>query len=104
MLYALLKRIVSFSQSIIQSPKISPNHQHLFANEVIKAQLLSPHLPHKFAQIAQIQVANLTGRLLSKKQSGNPIPNTEYEDGCRRIMIILLLSFERVLLSTAWPR
>jgi len=30
----------------------------------LKAQLLSSHLPHKFAQIAQIQVANLIGRLL----------------------------------------
>jgi len=27
----LLKRIVSFSQSINQSPNISPNDQHLFA-------------------------------------------------------------------------
>jgi len=30
----------------------------------LKAQLLSLHLPHKFAQTAQIQVASLTGRLL----------------------------------------
>jgi len=28
----LLKRIVNFSQSINQSPNISPNGQHLFAN------------------------------------------------------------------------
>jgi len=30
----------------------------------LKAQLLSSHLPHKLAQTAQTQVANLTGRLL----------------------------------------
>jgi len=30
----------------------------------LKAQLLSLHLPHKYAQTAKIQVANLTGRLL----------------------------------------
>jgi len=30
----------------------------------LKAQLLSLHLPHKFAQTVQIQVVNLTGRLL----------------------------------------
>jgi len=30
----------------------------------LKAQLLSSHLPHKFAQTGQIQVANITGRLL----------------------------------------
>jgi len=30
----------------------------------LKAQLLSSHLPHKVAQTAQIQVANITGRLL----------------------------------------
>ena len=30
----------------------------------LKAQLRRSHLPHKFAQIAQIQVANITGRLL----------------------------------------
>ena len=29
-----------------------------------KAQVLSLHLPHKFAQTAKIQVANLTERLL----------------------------------------
>jgi len=34
MLYALLKRIVSFSQSTNQSANISPNDQHLFANAV----------------------------------------------------------------------
>jgi len=33
-LYALLKRIVSFSQGINQSPNISPNDQHLFAKAV----------------------------------------------------------------------
>jgi len=65
----LLKRIVTrFSQSIIsQSLNISTNDQHLFANNMqLKAQLLSSNLPHKlkFAQIAQIQVANLNGRLL----------------------------------------
>jgi len=36
-LYALLKRIVSFSQSISQSPNISPNDQHLFAKAVKSA-------------------------------------------------------------------
>jgi len=30
----------------------------------LKAQLLSLHLPHKLAQTAQIEVANITGRLL----------------------------------------
>jgi len=30
----LLKRIASFSQSINQSPNISPNDQHLFAKAV----------------------------------------------------------------------
>jgi len=30
----------------------------------LKAQLLSSHLPHKFAQTAPIQVPNITGRLL----------------------------------------
>jgi len=30
----LLKRIVSFSQSISQSPNINPNYQHLFAKAV----------------------------------------------------------------------
>jgi len=34
MLYAVVKRIVSFSQSISQSPNISPNDQHLFAKAV----------------------------------------------------------------------
>jgi len=33
-LYVLLKRIVSFSQSVNQSPNISLNDQHLFANAV----------------------------------------------------------------------
>jgi len=33
-LYALLKKIVNFSQSINQSQNISPNDQHLFANTV----------------------------------------------------------------------
>jgi len=37
MLYVLLKRIVSFSQSINQSPNISPNDQHLFANKAVKS-------------------------------------------------------------------
>jgi len=53
----LLKRIVSFSQSINQSPNISPNDQHLFAKAVKSTTA-------KFAQTAQIQVANITGRLL----------------------------------------
>jgi len=52
----LLKRIVSFSQSINQSPNISPNGQHLFAKAVESTTA-------KFAQTAQIQVANITGRL-----------------------------------------
>jgi len=30
----------------------------------LKAQLLSSHLPHKLAQTAQIQVVNITSRLL----------------------------------------
>jgi len=52
----------SFSQSINQSPNISPNDQRMFVKA--EAQLLSSHLSHKFAQTAQIQVANITGRLL----------------------------------------
>jgi len=45
----LLKRIVSFSQSIKQSPNIGPNDQHLFANAVeLKAQLLSSHKQFRF--------------------------------------------------------
>ena len=57
-LYALLKSIVSFSQSINRSPNISPNdNQHLFA-KAVKSKT------GKFAQTAQIQVANITGRLL----------------------------------------
>jgi len=57
----LLKTVVSFSQSINQSPNISPNDQHLFAKAVKST---TAKLPHKFAQTAQIQVANKTGRLL----------------------------------------
>jgi len=61
MLEALLKIIVSFSQSINQSPNISPNDQHLLAKAVKRT---NAKLPHKFAQTAQIQVTNITGRLL----------------------------------------
>jgi len=57
MLYALLKRLVRFSQGINQSPNISPNDQHLFAKA-------HKSITAKFAQTAQIQVANITGRLL----------------------------------------
>jgi len=57
----LLKRIVNFSQNINLSPNIGPNDQHLFANAV-KSTTVSWHLPHKFPQIAQIQVVNLTRR------------------------------------------
>jgi len=53
----LLKRIVSFSQSIDQSPNISPDDPYLFAKAVKSTTA-------KFAQTAQIQVANITGRLL----------------------------------------
>jgi len=59
MLYAFLKIIVSFSQSINQSPNVSPNDQRLFAKAVKNT---TAKLPHKFAQTAQIQVANITGR------------------------------------------
>jgi len=36
----------------------------IFLLRQLKTQLLSSHLPHKFVQTAQIQVANITGRLL----------------------------------------
>jgi len=55
----LLKRIVCFSQSINQSPNISPNDQYLFAKSKAVESTTA-----KFAQTAQIQVANITGRLL----------------------------------------
>jgi len=55
MLYALLKRIISFSESINQSPNISPNDQHLFANAVKSTNCLSSHLPYKFAQTGMLQ-------------------------------------------------
>jgi len=60
----LAKKIVSFSQGINQSPNISPNDQHLFADAVKSRTAKFAPLQHKFAQTAQIQVANLTWRLL----------------------------------------
>jgi len=59
----LLKRIVSFSQSINQSQTLALMINNCLLRQ-LKAQLLSSHLPHKFAQTAQIQVAIITGRLL----------------------------------------
>jgi len=53
----LLKRIVRFSESINQSANIGPNDQHLFAKAVKSTTA-------KFALTAQIQGANITGRLL----------------------------------------
>jgi len=53
----LLKRIVSCSQSINQSPNISSNDQHLFAKAVKSTTA-------KFAQTAPIQVANIPETLL----------------------------------------
>jgi len=38
----------------------------------LKAQLLSSHLPYKFAQTAQIQVASLAGRLLYNIRHATP--------------------------------
>jgi len=64
MLCALLKRIVNFSQSINQSPNISPNDQHLFADALKSTTAKFAPTPRKFAQTAQIEVANITGRLL----------------------------------------
>jgi len=54
----LLKRILSFSQRINQSPNVSPNDQHLFAKAVESTTA-------KFAQTAQIQEHNRKIAVLS---------------------------------------